>query len=123
MQDLKVRAAWVHFPVEVTVWILLFRCDSVESTESIELKAIYGKTQIAVHLLAYSMKEKPYRWFQTNCLTCYHCMVCEYCKGFTGNIREIKNHPSNCGDLLIISCHSEQTPFDTHEFLQQTLAK
>ena len=43
MQDLKVRAAWVHFPVGVTFWVLLFPCDSVESAESIEFKANYGK--------------------------------------------------------------------------------
>ena len=43
MRDLKVRAAWVHFPVQITFWNLLFLCDSVESTESIEFKANYGK--------------------------------------------------------------------------------
>ena len=49
MQDLKVRgvrAAWVHLPVGRTFWILLFPCDSVESTESIEFKANYGKTEM-----------------------------------------------------------------------------
>ena len=34
MQDLKLRGAWVHFPVGVTFWIFLFYCDSVESIES-----------------------------------------------------------------------------------------
>ena len=28
-----------------TFWIFLFPCDSVESTESIEFEANYGKTQ------------------------------------------------------------------------------
>ena len=48
MQDLKVRGvrgAWVHFPVGVTFWIFYFSRDSVESTESIEFKANYGKTR------------------------------------------------------------------------------
>ena len=47
VQDLKVRGAWVHFPVGVTSWIFLnFSRDSVKSTESIEFKANYGKTQL-----------------------------------------------------------------------------
>ena len=47
MQDFKVRAVWVHFHVVVSFWIFLFPCDSVESTESIEFKANYGKTQLS----------------------------------------------------------------------------
>ena len=49
MQDLKVRGvrvAWVHFPAWVTFWNLFFPCDFVESTESIEFKANYEKTQL-----------------------------------------------------------------------------
>ena len=54
MQDLKVRAAWVYFPVGVTFWILLFPCDSVESTESIEFKANYGKNSISPCIILYN---------------------------------------------------------------------
>ena len=39
MQDMKVRATWVHFPVGLTFCIFLFSHDSVESAESIEFKA------------------------------------------------------------------------------------
>ena len=46
MQDFKVRAAWIHFPVGVTFGILLFPCDCAESTESIEFKANLGKIQL-----------------------------------------------------------------------------
>ena len=43
MRDLKVRTAWVHFPVGATFWNFLVPRDSVESTE---FKANHGKTQL-----------------------------------------------------------------------------
>ena len=51
MQNFKVRgvrAAWVHFPVGGNILdFFYFSRDSVESTESIEFKANYGKTRLA----------------------------------------------------------------------------
>ena len=50
LQNMKVRGAWGHFPVGVTFcyWILLLLSWFVESTESIESKANYGKTRLSL---------------------------------------------------------------------------
>ena len=52
MPDLKVRGVrgtWVHFPVRVTFKFFKSSRDCAESTESIEPKTNYEKTQMSIN--------------------------------------------------------------------------